>query len=166
MENIVRAISGMVHGTTAVTISCVTEPKMNKRNNPFYGTVEKRQTMNGIIGFDYEKAVNRLAEKEGAEAREAKPRAWGVLSDDRIWVLHNGGHYLRMKVQSSCGEGPKYFIKETGEEISKELLKPWMPERKKSSTQSDLEGEVIERDITLSNVKVIRIKGMEIRPQG
>ena len=163
VETTVKAISSLVKGTTMVTVSCETEPKMNKTGNPFFGLIVKKQAMNGVVGFDYEAAVNRLAEKEGAEAREAKPRVWGVLTADRIFVEHKGNYYLRMKVQSSCGEGPKYYSKETGEEISKDLLKPWMPERKKSSTQSDLTGEVVERDIALSNVRELKIKGLTLK---
>ena len=162
-ETTVKAISSLVKGTTMVTVSCETEPKMNKRGNPFFGLVVKKQTMNGVVGFDYYNAVNRLAEKEGKEVRETKPRAWGVLTADRVFAEHKGNYYLRMKVQSSCGEGPKYFIKATGEEVAKDLLKPWMPERKKSSTQSDLTGEVVERDIALSNVRELKIKGLTLK---
>ena len=162
-NNIVNLVRSTVKGTTIVSFDSVTEPKMRKTNNPFFGNVLKASKVNGMMGFDYEKAVNRVAEKEGAEAREAKPRAWGKVTEDKLFVEHKGASYLRVMVRST-GK-PVYFFKDSGEEITGSVLeevKSFMPVSKKSSTQADLEGEVIERTYKIENVKELRFKGMTI----
>jgi len=155
-----QAIQELVKGTTIVSAQIETEPKMNKRGNPFHGYVLKSQKLNGVVGYDYESSVNRLASKEGKEERKAKSRTWGVLSKDRVFVHHKGEDYLRMKVEKSSGV--VYLDKRNGEEIDVEVLRPYFPSRKKSSTQSDLVGEVIERDVKMTNVKSLKIRGLTI----
>ena len=144
-----------VHGTSAITIDVCTIPQMRKTNNPYIG-VKKYQSLNGIIGYSYQKAVNRIAEKEGKESREVQPRAWGETSDNRIFVIHKDKTYLKLKVESSNN---LRYIKEN-EEVLIEKLKEFMPEKgNKSTTQQDLDGEVIERTINIENIKAARISG-------
>jgi hypothetical protein len=159
-NNVVATVRATVKGTTPVSIESVTVPKMRKTGNPFNGKeVLKHATMFGLMGFDYENSVNSLARKEGKEEREAKPRAWGKLTSDRLFVEHKGQHYLRMKVQGT--KNIRYTV--DGVETPKSELEAWLPKPRKSSTQADLVGEVVERDIKLENVKAMRFKGMEIK---
>jgi hypothetical protein len=160
-----QAISSMVKGTSMVSATTQTIPTMRKTNNPFVGKVVKVQTLNGVIGYDYQNSINNLAKKEGVEANQAQPRKWGTLSKDRIFVHHTNKQgeektYLRMKVEKS--NNIKYINIETNEEVDVEELRPFFPTKKKSSTQSNLQGEVIERDVDLANVKELKIKGMTI----
>ncbi len=53
-----------VRGTTFVSLTSRTEPKMNKRNNPLFGNVEKVSTTNCIIGYNYENMVNNARKRE------------------------------------------------------------------------------------------------------
>lgn len=150
-------VESNVKGTTAITIDCITTPNMRKTGNPYLG-VKKFQTMNGLIGFIYEDGVNRLAAKEGKEEREAKARSWGEIGDGRFFV-HNGDKtYLRMMVKGSTNV---YYFMPDGTEVSKAELAPFLPVKKKSSTQADLEGELIERDINVDNIKAVRMMGEE-----
>jgi hypothetical protein len=164
IAEMVGMIRSTVKGNAMLSIECETEPNMRKTDNPFHGNVVKRQKLNGMIGFDYEGGVNRLAAKEGKEAREAQPRKWGFLTADRLFVCKfNDGNptHIRMRVMQSID--PRYFSTVDGTEVAKVDLLPFMPVKKKSSTQADLEGEVIERDITLENVKVLHFNGETYR---
>ena len=155
----VNIISRTVKGTMAVSIDAATAPKMNKTGNPYFGRITKFCRMDGLIGFDYENSVNNQAAREGKEERDAKGRAWGTLTADRLFVTHKGEYYLQMKVQST--DTPVYKD-ETGAIVDKATLAPFMPERgEKSSTQSDLEKEIIIRDVKMSNVKGMRFNGGE-----
>lgn len=156
-NELVNMLTNEVRGTSIVTILSETEPEMRKTGNPFADKgIVKVQFLNGLIGYDYENAINKLAGKEGKAEREAKPRKWGVLTEDRIFVTHKGNWYLRMKVEKSTG---KRYIDSEGNEISVTLLKPFLVVKSRSSSQSDLEGEVIERDIKISHIKTIAFKG-------
>lgn len=159
----VEMIRDNVKGASFVSIDCSTEPKMNKGGrggtpvNPYHGKIRKLNTLTGCIGFDYESSVNRLATKEDKDEREAKSRKWGQLTSDRLFVTHNGGFYLQMKVESSGT--PRYILSDTGGTVHKEVIKDWLPKPRKSSTQADLEGEVVVRDVKMVNVKSMRFNG-------
>jgi hypothetical protein len=156
---IINIIQNTVKGTTVVSVDTVTEPKMNKTGNPFYGRVTKSCTMNGLIGFDYSNSVNNQANREGKEEREVKARAWGILTEDRLFVTHKDEYYLQVKVQS-ISDTPVFYC--DGEMIDKTVLEPFLVKHSgKSSTQADIDKEVIVRDIKMTNVKSIRFAGGE-----
>jgi len=83
--NFIKEIDKAVKGTSFITIYTETTPKVKKTENPFK-TVYKRTKLTGMIGFDYQSSLNRQASRDGLGEREAKPRAWGTVSDNRIWV--------------------------------------------------------------------------------
>ena len=147
-------------GTTFVTIDISTVPSMRKTDNPFFGKIRKLQTMNGVIGYSYTDAVNRIAEKEGKDIRPSQPRTWGEASSDNIFVNHKDKMYLKIKVESV--KNIRYIQTDTNEEIPREQLEKFLPGKsEKSVTQSDLNGEVIERTIAVENIKVIRFNKNE-----
>lgn len=155
----VSIISRTVRGTMAVSIDAVTVPEMRKTGNPYAGRITKSCRMDGMIGFDYENSLNNQAAREGKEDRDAKARKWGVLTADRIFVTHKGAWYLQMKVQST--DTPVYRD-DMGNEIAKDTLAPFLPAKSApSSTQSDLDKEIIVRDVKMSNVKGMRFNGGE-----
>jgi hypothetical protein len=144
-------------GATFFSATTVTDARLKKTGNPF-GKVLKHSRVNGIIGFDYEAGVNRLAAKEGKEAREAKPRAWGEISEDKIFVEHKGATYLRTRIERTLEE-PRYFREDNGEELTKEQVAPFLPAKRKSSTQADLEGEIVECDYKLESLTQLKLGG-------
>ena len=79
----------------------------------------------------------------------------GVLSDSRLFVHHKGQSYLQVKVQSTTDT--VYLL--NGEEISYDLLKPYLSATGTSSTQADLDKEIIVNDIKMANVKAITMQG-------
>lgn len=154
----VNIISRNVKGTTTITIDMDSpmdgKGKMRKTGNPFVGKgIIKRVTMNGMIGFDYENSVNRQATREDKEHRGAKPRTWGTLTPDRLFVEHKGQYYLQMKVQKAST--PVYMYPD-GTILETSEIKPFIPIKKKSSTQSDIDKEVIVRDVKMENITGMR----------
>jgi len=137
---------------------------MRKTSNPFHGKgLLKECSINGAVGFDYSSAVNRIAVKEGKEKREAKARQWGVLDGDRKFVRHTtkdgvAKSYLQIMCRSNTTPvfrlGARLL---TDAEVAE--VKTFIPEKEKSSTQADLDGEVVLRDIDLNNVLAIRVNG-------
>lgn len=152
-----------VNGTTAVTVLLETnldaKGKMRTTNNPFAGMgITKRETLNGIIGYSYANSVNRLASKEGKEEREVKPHPWGDMDAQRLFRIHRktGEPYLSMKVQKQTVIG--YFAPD-GTEFPANVIEPFIPVPNKSSTQEDLDGEVIAKDFSLHNIREIKAFG-------
>lgn len=183
IDNAVKTITANLNGTTACTVHLHSpmDSKMNKFSrppvtpegeepkpfekvaNPYLGKgVIKVETLNGIIGYNYGAAVNRLAAKEGNEDtdRVVKPHAWGDLDDSRAIRTHrkNGEKYLSMKVQGK----PKvigYFFPD-GTPIAASSIAPFLPPKgKKSSTQEGLEGEVVALDYAFRNIQWVRLFG-------
>lgn len=110
-------------GAQFVGMTTYTEVKRNK-SDPLYGLM-KLANRNVQVGFDYEAGVNRQAGKEGLEAdRVAKPRKWGVVTKDRLFVEHEGEYYLRCRLNSCTGDGeegaPRYFLH--GKELPASLV--------------------------------------------
>lgn len=137
--------------------------KMRTTGNPFVGKgIVKRMTLNGVIGYIYGNAINRLATKEGKEDRDAKLHPWGDMDEKHLFRTHrgNGTTYLSMKVQGTTVHG---FFAPNGDEIDATAIKGFIPEKHKSSSQADLEGEVIARDFSMANIRAIRMRGVEIK---
>jgi hypothetical protein len=158
-------ISKGTKGATFAILTTETESKsfMNKGRganaNPHFGKVVKRSFLNVCIGFDYGNGVNRLAVKEGKEERETQERSWGTISEDRIFIDHHEpASHLRTRVMGTM-QAPIFVNVETGEEVEKSELEPWLKASKKSSTQADLEGEVVERDYKLESIRTIKTNG-------
>lgn len=142
---------------TTVFYASPMDKAMRKTGNPYSGKgLVKECSINGCVGFDYAAAVNRLAAKEGKPERASKPRAWGILRADRKFVDHKGEVYLQIMARSATT--PVYRIGR--DVIDAENVKPFLYEKGKSSTQSDLDGEVICRDIKLENILAIRLNGI------
>lgn len=156
-----------MRGNTFVTCSVETSVKL-KGGNPF-GEVKQKQNLNGAVGFSYIGSVNRQEVKAEVEniTEEAKPLAWGTLSDNRIVRQHTNKagefkQYLEMKIESRPNaKDAYYFDPNTGETLDTEAVKEWKYASKKSSTQSQLpEGvEVVVRAIDFANIKEITLNG-------
>ena len=166
-EEIVEVIRGNVKGTSMVTVELDSpmdgKGKMRTTGNPFAGMgVVKRETLNGTIGYIYANAVNRIADKEDKEQREAKPHPWGDMDAKHLFRVNrkSGKHYLSMQVKNVNVHG---FFAPDGTMINEDEIRTFIPEKEKSSTQADLNGEVIARDYGIDNITCIKAFGDEYR---
>ena len=161
----INIIRNTVKGTTIISVDLDSDMdgkgKMRVTNNPFAGLgIVKRETLTGIVGYDYGAAVNRVAAKEGAEDRQAKQHPWGDMDDQRLFRIHRktGKHYLSMMVRGVTVHG---FFRPDGSQVDETEIRMFIPEKTKSSTQADLEQEVIARDYNLDNIRAMRFAGSE-----
>ena len=164
-DELVTLIRSLVSGTSHVTVDLDSDMdgkgKMRTTGNPYAGLgIVKRETLNGTIGYIYENAVNRIATKEDKEARDAKPHPWGDMDEKHLFRINRktGAPYLSMMVKNVEVHG--YFLPD-GTEVAKDVLAPFIPVKVKSSTQADLDGEVIVRDYSMKNIKTVRAFGYE-----
>lgn len=159
----VNMLRNSIKGTAMLTVDLDSDMdgkgKMNVTNNPYAKMgVTKREVLNGVVGYNYGNAINRLAAKEGQNERDAKRHPWGDMDDARLFRIHRttGERYLSMMVRSSTVLG--YFYP-SHDQIVTESIKPFIPIKTKSSSQTDLDGEVIARDYKLSNIKGLSFNG-------
>jgi hypothetical protein len=132
------------------TLKARTVPDMPKRGNPYYGKIWKVSTVNGIINWRYENAVNNQRVREKKEADfEALPRTWGTRLEGQPFVEHNGKLYLELKVQS-CVE--YYYETLDGLRLDATHVHSFM-KKKESSGRQGLEKEVILRDYACDNIR-------------
>lgn len=155
-------VLGDVRGAKIVSIVTSTDPKLKKTGNP-YTNVRKVSRFTGQIGFDYENAVNNQREREGvltdfqSQSSYARPvfRLDGTFTPFAEHKV-SGKRYLRIRPLSH-GE-TKYVDNNTGQEISKETLKPWLPVKTASATQGT-EKEVAFRLFELDSIKSVGLDG-------
>jgi hypothetical protein len=154
----VGILQALVKGTTIVTVDLDSpmDGKMKTTGNPFVGRgIVKRETLNGTIGYIYANAVNRIADKEGKEERQAKPHLWGDMDEKHLFRIHRktGARYLSMQVKNVTVHG---FYAPDGTQINDNEIQQFIPKKTKSSTQADLEGEVIAKDYGMDNITKIK----------
>lgn len=164
-EQAVSIIRDNVKGTSMVTVELDSpmdgKGKMRTTGNPFAGKgIVKRETLNGTIGYIYSNAVNRIADKEDKEARQAKPHPWGDMDEKHLFRINRktGKFYLSMQVKNVTVHG---FYAPDGTMINEYEIRTFIPEKTKSSTQADLEQEVIARDYNMDNITLIKAFGNE-----
>lgn len=178
-----RSMLFNVRGAKPVTIVTRTEPTLTGgKKCPLAGLV-KVSTVNGMINFNYENAVNRQRSREGNnEVFESASRKWGkrlyetpenetrrnprhlpfvaknwkeeTISVEEFNEIPNDELYLEMKVENS-GD---YIYMLNGVEIPKEQVAPYLPKKKEGERQ-EVEKTVILRDYKIENVEQITIDG-------
>lgn len=148
-----------------VSLTCITDPEMRKRNNPFFGAVRKVSIASGVVCWQYERTVNRQRSREGAPTDfKARRRAWGSRIKNTPLVSHvtaDGGEtrlYLEVKIERSHAH---YFDRTTGKKIegdSLEALRKYFPKRSGSGRQH-VERPVVLRDYRILNIAELTIAG-------
>ena len=143
-----------------------TVPDMNKTNNPFFGNVWKITDTQIQAGFHYINSVNNQLTREGKSANAiAKARTWGHRIDNTPLVEHTnkqGEH--RLYLEAKCERvNSVHYVDGTGQQIDKTLLTPWLKSKgAKSSTQANVDKEIVLRDYALDSILWIAIDGKEI----
>ena len=145
-----------VSSSTFVNLFIETEPRMNKRGNPFFGRVKKITSGNYLIGCDYEQRVQNNEQREGIEPTfEASENKVGYHIGK--CVLHNdntGKDYLFYErfdetppqVQFTCD----------GDVIEKQLFEDYLVKSSGYSNQG------LDRTVKVQSVKIENIKEMTL----
>ena len=143
-----------------------TVPDMNKTSNPFWGNVFKIADIQIQAGFHYINSVNNQLTREGKVADAVvKSRAWGHRIDGTCLVEHVNklGEY-RLYLEAKCERlNSVYYVDGMNQQIDKATIKKWLKGKgAKSSTQANLEKEIVLRDYALDSILWIAIDGQEI----
>ena len=152
-------------GTFGVQILSVTEPKMNKKGNPFFGRVKKATYLSNVaLGYNYENVVNNRLEKQGLEPtfKSVAPKGTRFISDFMLEKISDPSvTYLRTTMQGSTTEKHSYYldgVEVTDPNLLAELM-VWITLPTKSAKQSEHgldENQVVVRNFTTSNIVCLK----------
>lgn len=154
-------------GTVMVGLSTLTDAKAKKTGNTI-GTIFKQSRGVGIVGADYENAVRREGERQGAsEAAEfkAESRPWGEWLIPSKVATHKGRLYLRTQSAPRQRKASPWKVNAyrdaSGKFLSPETVKPFLPEKTDSARQTAIGlGEKIEvREFAFDSIRKVRIDG-------
>lgn len=148
---------------TFASITVVTVPKMNKKNNSFFGRVIKKTVMQISLNANYTNIVNNRLEKEGGESNFVAKENWHTPvfdGNNGSIVAHRekGGLYLKIIVNKVLEN--TYFVdgrEATTDEINE--IKMFIPAKKEGQNQG-LENPVIVRVIALENI--LQVNGIDL----
>lgn len=75
-------------GTFGISLITLTEPKMRKTNNPYFGRIHKATYMTNVaLGYDYENSVNNRLDKKGIESNFQAEKPKGKSWDEYPYIL-------------------------------------------------------------------------------
>lgn len=142
------------------TLTTLTEPKMNKRNNPYYGRVTKRTVTTGIrTGVSYSNCVdaslmrNNIDDK--IEVEKPNGKSWLVVNKILVSDKDPNQFYFRTSWDKST-KVQSYTIYLDGQEITDTdilaEIKSFMPKPSESKKQKDL-GLTGQEQIYIKNYK-------------
>ena len=156
-------VSNVARGTFGITLIAVTEPKMNKKGNPFFGRVQKATYMSNVaLGYDYENVVNAHLERKGEEGNYQAEKPKGKNWDIYPFILQSDKDanvkYLRCTMRPNTATKSLFILdgKIVNDADTILAIKAWIPQPKAciKQTESGLadEEQVVVRDYTLSNI--------------
>lgn len=131
-----------------------TTPTLRKTGLPFQN-VSKVTTTKCALKAIYENCVNNHLVRKGEDPDfVAEPLPWGSWVEfngqrSKILIQHKGSFYIRTTFLTN--EKPEVFYIADGNMVDKEVLAPWMAEKKKN------ENGVEVRTFKLSSMKEIRL---------
>jgi hypothetical protein len=143
-------------GAQIITIVARTDARLRKTDNPF-GHVEKITRVNGMVNWNYGRAVRNQQLREGSSGVfRASERAWGTRLKNSPFVEHKGELYLEVKIQHVLSTRYENAV---GVEIAAEQLASLLPTRHSNAAHQGVEREVILRDYALRNIETITLAG-------
>jgi len=125
-----------------------------KRYKHEHGDIQKISDGQFIVGFRYANSLANQAKREDKKIEfNVQPRMWGEHVSGTCLIEHKGSVYVETIPQKSFWHR---YVDENGDPIwqpdIQDLIDHKNARRGKSSTQANLEGEVIVRDYKLTNV--------------
>ena len=150
-------------GTFGISMITLTEPKMNKKGNPYFGRVHKASYMTNVaLGYDYENVVNARLGRKGLEADFVAEKPKGKSWDNYPFILQSDKDsdvkYLRCTMRPNTISKSVYLL--DGQIVKDDNIlaeiKSWLPSKGISVKQveSGLEEneQVVVRDFKLEGV--------------
>ena len=163
MKTIKEFCENVSRGTFGVSVIAITEPKMNKKGNPYFGRVHKATYMTNVaLGYDYENSVNNRLERKGLAsdfvAEKPKGKNWDVypfiLQSDK----DNSVKYLRCTMRPNTATKVVYILdgKVINDNNLLSAITSWITKGSYSVKQSESglteKEQVIVRDFKLEGI--------------
>ena len=146
-----------VKNQTTINLVMLTDVRMNKTNNPYFGQVKKLTECRYHIGVDYEKRVNNNEKKEGMEGTFESLKPSGkthiskcVLVDDKTGTKH----YLMVERFDEIKPKVEFF--HNGNTIDKMLFEDFLVKTSDNSRQEQ------QRKVNVFTVGIENIKEMSL----
>ena len=158
-----------LRGAGFVTIQTQTEPDLTAEGKALFGKVVKLARVNGVINWQYQKAVNRQREREGKTPDfKALERKWGKRLNGLPFVVHYAAPrrkgdafeprmYLEMKVEKSLGHE---YYDEQGHWLPKDKVAEYL--RPNGKSRQEVDKEIVLRDYNVQNITGMKINGVEV----
>jgi len=151
-----------VDNGTFINVVTLTDVRMNKTNNPFYGKVKKLSSTNYLTGVNYEKRVRSNMEKEGLNPdtfQVEKPSGKNhvspcVLVDDKT------GTTFYLMVERFDEVQPKVEFLMDGNPIEKQLFQDYMVKVSESKKQEQ-ERKVMVITPKIENIVSFTLNGIK-----
>jgi hypothetical protein len=114
-NSVVEFCNNVSRGTFGISMITLTEPKMRKTNNPYFGRVHKASYMTNVaLGYDYENVINAKLERKGLAndfvAEKPKGKTWDnypfILQSDK----DNSIKYLRCTIRPNTISKSVYLL--------------------------------------------------------
>lgn len=127
-------------------LTTVTEPKLNKRNNPYFGRVTKKSVVTGLrTGVSYERCIDASLSRNNIDDHivTEKPfgKTWVVLNKILMSDKDNNQLYLRTSWDKSTKVQSSTLYLDGQEVTDPDILaeiKSFMPKPSESKKQADL----------------------------
>jgi hypothetical protein len=145
-----------VEKSTMVHLVTETKVRMNKKNNPYFDKVIKRNSSNYLIGNEYETRVGNNEKKEGMEGTfESEKNTQGVHVSKCVLFNEKLNTYY-LQYEYFLESKPKVEFLENGNSIERQLFQSF--EIKKSeTTRQDQERKVLFQSFKLENIKELSL---------
>lgn len=161
MTNLAKLFTENVNGTTFISISTETVPRLKGgKKNSFIGRTTKVMTGANVMVFQnksingYDAMVRRRLEKEGKDPQsfELSPRTWGERIPNTPFVEHKGNYYLEVIFLTS---GEVHYevdgVKTPANKIE------GLNDEKQEGRQGGLNDKVIIRTFKIDSIKSVTI---------
>lgn len=157
MKTITETIAALENANATIMLETATDPKMNKRNNPYYGRVKKHTAYIGISFDNYAEEVNTRRTEEGKDnGFIPKPSIYNRVN--KYFVQKGEQLYIQFLFTKDCKIKTIWYVDDrpaTTNEIDE--FKAFMPQPKGNAAHQglDTENEVKVRVVKLENIVAV-----------
>lgn len=171
MKSEIFEILAGIKGHRMVHITTLTDVRMNKTGNPFYGRVQKMTSVGVSFNRSYENSVNNKIEKNGGERTfKSEPLPYGewIKGLENKMYEHKGVVYVRFYTKPNEVAKVTYYLDgvaiEKGSMMEKEIM-AWIPTKSHTSKKQEDAGlskeeQVYPYGVKLENILRVAFKGV------
>ena len=145
-----------VEKSTFVHLVTETKVRMNKKNNPYFDTIIKRNSSNYLIGNEYETRVGGNEKKEGLEGDFVSEKNTQGEHVSKCVLYNEKLNTYYLQYEYFLESNPKVDYLHNGNSIDRQLFQSFEVKKSESSRQ------VQERKVLFQSFKIDNIKEMTL----